>query len=398
MVAGTRPEAIKLGPVVELLEADPDLETFLVLTGQHREILEEVLVVFGLEAARNLEVGQPGQGLGSLTARCLKALDRTLEELRPELVLVQGDTTTAFAGALAAFYRRIPVAHVEAGLRSYDLASPFPEEANRKLIAAIASLHFPPTRWARDNLVREGVPQKEMVVTGNTVVDALRRYLSRPFGGLRPEVGRALEAARSSPLVLVTTHRRENWGEPQRRVARALARAASLFPQVHFILPLHPNPVVREVLVPALEGVANFTLTEPLRYPEFIRILGSAWVVVTDSGGVQEEATSLGVPCLVLREVTERPEAVAVGAARLVGTEEERVLSELVLLLGDAEARWEMARASSVFGDGLASSRVHAALRRFFGLTAEGPGEFFPGDDLGLELQFRRLVASGERR
>ncbi|HYQ76634.1 non-hydrolyzing UDP-N-acetylglucosamine 2-epimerase [Cellulomonas sp.] len=360
-VYGTRPEAIKVAPVVLALDASPDMQGITVVTGQHREMLDQVNAQFGIAPDHDLGVMRHGQSLSGLFARVLDGLDPVLAAERPDAVVVQGDTTTAAAAALAAFHRGVPVAHLEAGLRSGDLASPFPEEGNRRLVTHLAALHLAPTATSRANLLAEGVPADRVVVTGNTVVDALLATVARDA----PFRDRALESAAGCGrrLVLVTTHRREAWGEAMRGVGRAVARLAREHEDVLVVLPAHRNPAVREVLLPEVAGEPNVLVTEPLPYPEFARLLGLAHLVLSDSGGVQEEAPSLGTPVLVLRDTTERPEAVAAGTVRLVGTDEEAIVREARTLLRDPAAHAAMATAANPYGDGTAAARSLDALR-----------------------------------
>ncbi|WP_277246272.1 non-hydrolyzing UDP-N-acetylglucosamine 2-epimerase, partial [Micrococcus terreus] len=313
-IYGTRPEAIKMAPIVTALQAAEDLECVVTVTGQHREMLDQVNELFGIIPDHDLNIIQPRQTLNGVLTRTIEGLDRLFASAKPDAVVVQGDTTTSTAGAIAAFYCGIPVVHVEAGLRSFNIWSPFPEEANRKMTSQIASLHLAPTTTSRDNLLREALPAEDICVTGNTVIDALFQVVEKAV----PFSDRKLEdiAASDRRLVLVTTHRRENQGEAMRGVGRALARLAATYPEVDFVLPAHKNPVVREAVLPAIEDKPNVTITEPLAYGEFTRLLSVSDVVLTDSGGVQEEAPGLGKPVLVMRENTERPEAVEAGTVR----------------------------------------------------------------------------------
>jgi len=365
-VYGTRPEAIKVAPVILALEASDAFESVAVVTGQHREMLDEVNALFAIEPAHDLDIMRHGQTLSQIAARVLEGLDPLLERLRPDAVIVQGDTTTSTAAALAAFYRQIPVVHLEAGLRSHDITSPFPEEANRKLTSQIATLHLAPTPTSRDNLLREGISASDIVVTGNTVIDALLTTVGKDVPFSDP----TLEALASSGrrVLLVTTHRRENWGEAMRGVGRAIARIAQAEPDLTVVLPIHRNPVVREAVLPYLEGMDNVLVTEPLAYGEFTRMLSLATVVLTDSGGVQEEAPSLGKPVLVMRENTERPEAVDAGTVLLIGTDEQRIVDEVTRLLRDQVYYATMANAVNPYGDGHASTRTLAAIAQLFGI------------------------------
>lgn len=365
LVFGTRPEAIKMAPVILALRNDPDLEPHVCVTAQHREMLDQVLEVFGIVPDADLDLMRPNQTLAGLTARAVDGVDGYLYLAQPDLVLVQGDTTTVFSAALAAFYRNIPVGHVEAGLRTWNLRSPFPEEANRVLTSRITDLHFAPTATSRDNLLKEGVPADRVHVTGNTVIDALLtardRVRSEPpeVPGLAPAVVEG-----DAPLVLITGHRRENFGEGFRSFCRAIARLAERFADHAFVYPVHLNPNVQQPVRELLDGLPNVHLIDPLPYLPFIRMMDRSTLILTDSGGVQEEAPSLGKPVLVTRDTTERPEAVTAGTVKLVGTDEETIVAEAARLLTDEAAYGEMARAMNPYGDGEAAGRIVGACRR----------------------------------
>lgn len=367
-VFGTRPEAIKLAPVIRAVEADPELRSRVIVTAQHRELLDQTLAPFGIVPDVDLDLMRPGQTLSGLSSGVLEGMDRILATEQPDMVLVQGDTTTVFIAALAAFYRRIPVGHVEAGLRSFDLENPFPEEANRKLTTQIAALNFAPTSLAEANLLAEQVPAERVVLTGNTVVDALQSVIAKPDLPAPPAPWRDLPA--DACRVLVTLHRRESWGEQLAGICRALRTAAEQLPHVHIVYPLHPQPRVRETVEPILRGHPRISLIEPLDYLENVAAMQASTFIVTDSGGIQEEAPVLGKPVLVLRAVTERPEAVEAGTSWLVGTAEDAVRDAVVTLATDRAAYDEMAHAVSPFGDGLASQRIISAIREFAGLPA----------------------------
>lgn len=370
-VYGTRPEAVKMAPVVRALAGHHGLRAVVTVTGQHRELLDGVNEMFGVTPAHDLDVIRDRQSLSGLFARVLTGMERVLREDRPDLVLVQGDTTTATAAALAAFHERVPVAHLEAGLRTGEATSPFPEEANRRLTARLAALHLAPTPGARGNLLAEGVPEAAVVVTGNTVIDALLHVVS---GAASPGDPRLRPLGRDGrSLLLVTLHRRESWGEPMAAVCRAVARVARALPHVDVVVPVHPNPVVHDVVHAALGGLPNVLLTGPLGYGDFARTLARARVVLTDSGGIQEEAPSLGVPVLVARDLTERPEGVAAGTAALVGTDEETVWRATVGLLTDDEAHARMARAINPYGDGRAAQRCVSAIAELLGVARALP-------------------------
>jgi len=365
-IFGTRPEAIKMAPIVRALMESELFECVVTVTGQHREMLDQVNELFGITPDHDLNILQPGQSLTDIMTRTMSGLDTLFAAGKPDAVIVQGDTTTSTAGAIAAFYHGIPVVHVEAGLRSGNLLSPFPEEANRKITSQIASLHLAPTTTSRANLLAEGVAAADIVVTGNSVIDALLTTVDKQV----PFTDPALEslAASGRRILLVTTHRRENQGDAMRGVGRALARIADAEPELTIVLPAHKNPVVREAVLPALDGKPNVVVTEPLAYGEFTRMLSLAHIVLTDSGGVQEEAPSLGKPVLVMRDNTERPEAVEAGTVALIGTDEERIVAEVSRLLHDASHFEAMANAVNPYGDGLASDRTIAAIAELLGV------------------------------
>jgi UDP-N-acetylglucosamine 2-epimerase (non-hydrolysing) len=354
-VLGTRPEVIKLAPVVHELEREPAVDSIVVSTGQHRAMLDQMLGVFEVRPDVDLDVMRPGQRLSDLTAALMERLGETLRAFAPDRVLVQGDTTTALCGALAAFYEGIPVGHVEAGLRSFDPRSPFPEEANRRLAGALADLHFCPTPRAAANLEAEGVLSDRILVTGNTVVDALLWAVERTSQARRPL------AQMRRRRVLVTLHRRESHGPVLRRICEAI-RALAGRGDVEVVFPVHPNPAVLAEVWPVLGDVEGVCVCEPLDYLELVAVLSSSDLVLTDSGGLQEEAPSLGKPVLVLRDTTERPEAIEAGVARLVGTEPASVYATATELLDDPIAYAAMARAENPFGDGLARLRIVEAV------------------------------------
>jgi UDP-N-acetylglucosamine 2-epimerase (non-hydrolysing) len=370
-VFGTRPEAIKMAPVVRQLAGTAGLRSRICVTGQHREMLDQVMGLFGLVADHDLALMRPGQDLFDVTAGALLGLRPVLRAERPDLVLVQGDTTTCMAAALAAFYERIPVGHVEAGLRTWDLAAPFPEEANRTLVSRLAALHFAPTEGSRANLLREGIAAETVHVTGNTVIDALLQVRgllpaepeSRWQASLGPELYRDLVQL-PGPVVLITGHRRESFGAGFTELCSAIAGLARAHPDWRFVYPVHLNPNVRRPVFEILGGLANIALIEPLDYLPFVWLMDRADVILTDSGGIQEEAPSLGKPVLVMRDVTERPEAVGAGTVRLVGTSRARITAELERLLGDRSAYEAMARAHNPYGDGRAAERIAVAICR----------------------------------
>lgn len=359
VIFGTRPEAIKLFPVVRALADTPGLTVRTCVTAQHRGLLDQVLAIAGLVPDRDLDIMEPGQTLDRLTARLLTGLGDVMDAEKPDMVMVQGDTATAMAGALAAYYRKVPVAHVEAGLRSGDIYHPWPEEVNRRIVAPIAALHFAPTDTAAQALTRESIRPDAVHTTGNTVIDALLwtqgRLAQEPAlaAGLDPIAARF--AGRR--IVLVTSHRRENFGGGMAAIAQAIARIADR-DDVGVLFPMHPNPNVVSVMDAILGDRANIARIDPLDYPHFVRALDMANIVLTDSGGVQEEAPALGKPVLVMRETTERPEGVAAGTAKLVGTDTDRIVSEIFTLLDDNAAYSAMARAHNPFGDGQAAGRI----------------------------------------
>ena len=356
VVIGTRPEAIKLAPVVAAIDRSDWAECKLVLTGQHKELLEPLIGRFGLKVDHNLHAMRENQTLAHVTARILQGMDDLLAASQPDAVIGQGDTASVLAGSMASFFRRIPFAHVEAGLRTGNIALPFPEELNRVLTSRMTQWHFAPTELARENLLREGFDAANTWVTGNTVIDALHMMLGQPA----PE----LPARPDRPFVLITAHRRENHGEPMRHICQAIVQLARQHPELDFIYPVHPNPGVRQVAHAQLGGLDNVLLTEPCDYPVFCQLMAQARLILSDSGGVQEEAPALGKPVLVLRDETERPEAIALGCNALVGTDTARIVQAAEHLLGDAQAYQRMANAGSPYGDGQASQRILDVMRQ----------------------------------
>lgn len=360
---GTRPEAIKLAPVIQVFRRSPEFDTQVILTGQHREMVDQVMALFGLEADHDLAIMQPKQTLTDITCRSLQGLEALFQQLQPQLVLTQGDTTTAFAATLAAFYQKIPVGHVEAGLRTDDLYNPYPEEANRRLISQLTHLHFAPTALAVENLRRSGVVGV-VEKTGNTVIDALLAVASQNPICKVP----GLDWNRYRVL-LSTVHRRENWGTPLAGIAEGFLRILDGFPDTALLLPLHRNPTVREPLQAMLGSHPRVFLTEPLDYRELVGAIQHCYLLLTDSGGLQEEAPSLGKPVLVLRETTERPEAVTAGTAKLVGTDAAAIVAAASELLSNADAYQAMATAINPFGDGHAADRILAIVKTYFHLS-----------------------------
>ena len=359
-VFGTRPEAVKMAPVVEYLRRAPGVEARVCVTAQHRQMLDQVLQLFGITPDFDLDVMEPDQALPELTAAIFRGLDPVLEQSRPDWLLVQGDTTTVLAAALLGYYRRIRVGHVEAGLRTGDKWQPFPEEINRRVAGVVADLHFAPTERARQNLLREGVASDRIVVTGNPVIDALQSIAARPYDETKGPLA-AIPSGRR--VILLTAHRRESFGAPLEGIFSAVKRLAlSYADSVHFVYPVHLNPNVRQPAERLLEGVPNITLIDPLDYLPMVHLLKRCYLVLTDSGGLQEEAPALGKPVLVLRQVTERPEAIDAGTARLVGTNPDRIEAETRQLLDDPQAYAAMAQAANPFGDGHAAERIVEAL------------------------------------
>jgi UDP-N-acetylglucosamine 2-epimerase (non-hydrolysing) len=358
VVFGTRPEAIKLFPLVHALRRT-DAEVRVCVTGQHREMLDQVLEIARIRPEHDLDLMLPNQSLDTLSARLLTELGKVMDADRPDRVIVQGDTATAMIGALTAYYRKIPVGHVEAGLRSGNIYHPWPEEVNRKVVGAIADLHFAPTETSRDALLAENVPAERIHITGNTVIDALIETRARVDSDPALASTIAPIAARfaGKRIVAVTTHRRENFGDGLKSVAQAVRRIADR-PDVAVIFPVHPNPNVRAPMAEVLGGIDNVAMIDPLDYPNFVRLLSLCHFVMTDSGGVQEEAPALAKPVLVMRETTERPEGVAAGTAKLVGNDEEVIVTEASRLLDDKAAYEAMARAHNPFGDGKSSERI----------------------------------------
>ena len=367
-IFGTRPEAIKMAPVVLELRKYSEVEPLVAVTAQHREMLDQVLNLFDIRPDFDLNIMSEGQTLFDITSRALLGLDKVLSEAKPNVVLVHGDTTTTFAGALAAYFHQIEVGHVEAGLRTQNKFSPYPEEMNRRLTGALADLNFAPTSTAKDNLLREGVDADKIFVTGNTVIDALYQTVRADFNF--PHVDG------DKRIILVTTHRRENLGEPLRQVYKALRALVEEFPDVEVIFPVHKNPKVRAVVNEELGGLERVCLTDPLDYEPFANLMNRATLILTDSGGVQEEAPALGKPVLVLRDTTERPEAVDAGTVKLIGTNQEKVYSAAKILLTDAAEYRKMAEARSPYGDGHAAERIVKALLWRHNILSERPAEF----------------------
>ncbi len=362
-VFGTRPEAIKMAPVVKRLNRYSDrVASVVCVTAQHRKMLDQVLSLFEIKPDYDLNIMQEDQTLAGITATALIKLDEVLRQEKPDWVLTQGDTTTAMVASLAAFYRRIKIGHIEAGLRTWNKFQPYPEEINRKIADAVCDLHFAPTDIARANLLREGVDEAGVVVTGNTVIDALLDVADRHYDW---KIGPLATLPRDKRLILVTAHRRENFGEPLERICDALKAIATDFSDVHIVYPVHLNPNVKRVVFERLAKSPNITLFEPLEYLPLVQVMKASFLVMTDSGGLQEEAPGLGKPVLVLREVTERPEGVAAGTVRVVGTKTERIVRETSRLLEDRDEYERMSRAINPYGDGRASHRIVDRLMMF---------------------------------
>ena len=372
-IFGTRPEAIKMAPLVLELQSRQGIQPICCVTAQHREMLDAVLEIFRLKPDYDLNIMEPRQTLSTITTKCLLGMEGVLEEAKPDLVLVHGDTSTTFAGALAAFYRQIPVGHVEAGLRTWDKYSPFPEEMNRKLVGDIADLHFCPTPANRENLAREGITDG-VFVTGNTVIDALKTTVRTDYS-FSTQALNGLDYT-GKRIILVTCHRRENYGQPMANIMTALRRIADAFPDVELVYPVHLSPVVREAAGKYLSGHPRIHLIDPLSADEMHNLMARAYLVMTDSGGLQEEAPALGRPVLVLRRETERPEAVKAGTVKLAGTEEEEIFSLASELLHDERAYHAMAHAVNPYGDGQACRRIADVIEWKFGLRADKPDEF----------------------
>lgn len=374
LIFGTRPEAIKMAPVYQALKQYPEAFVVRVLvTAQHREMLDQVLELFQITPDDDLDIMAQGQTLTELASRILPGVEKVIKRFSPDLVLVHGDTSTTFLASLAAYYQQIPVGHVEAGLRTFDKYSPFPEEMNRRLTGAMADWHFAPTEASRQNLLRENIAPERIFVTGNTVIDALKQTVDHTRDQLPREIASIPQERR---LILVTTHRRENWGEPLRQVYLSLKKIVEEHPEVEIVFPIHKNPKVRDMVHDILGGMGRVHLLEPLDYAPFVQVMDRSFMVLTDSGGIQEEAPALGKPVLVLRNTTERPEAVAAGTVALVGTDGERVYQEARRLLRDKAAYEAMARAVNPYGDGEASRRIVDFLRYTYRFCLEVPDEF----------------------
>ncbi len=375
---GTRPEAIKMAPMVKALQGDPLFDVNVVTTGQHTSILRQVLDVFSIEPTLELELVRSTNSLGELTSKLMELATSAIEKISPDVVIVQGDTTTTFVLALAAFYAKIKVVHLEAGLRTSNPYAPFPEEINRRITSQLADLHLAPTSIAARNLLNEAIPKERIVTTGNTVIDALLEVIGGSYNLETTEVPDILASNRR--YILVTMHRRESWGEPMVQVSTALGQIAKKYPEFDLVLPLHPNELVQSAMRSGLDGASNVKIISPAPYVDFCRLMNGATLILTDSGGIQEEAPSLGKPVLVARDTTERPEAITAGVAKLVGTDPVDVVREITRLLDDGDYYNSIARRSNPFGDGKAAIRSAEAVKWLFG-QSDRPSDFIYSQD-----------------
>ena len=373
-VFGTRPEAIKMAPLVKELARCDEIESICCVTAQHRQMLDSVLEVFGLKPDWDLDIMTPRQTLSTITSKCILGMDEAIEALKPDMILVHGDTSTTFAGALSAFYHQVSVGHVEAGLRTYDKYSPFPEEMNRKMVTAIADLYFCPTANNRDNLLREAVEEEKLFITGNTVIDALKTTVRKDYVFDTPELNTLPYGEKK--IILVTCHRRENYGEPMKNIMLALKEIAESNEDVEIVYPVHLSPVVREAVDTYLRGTERVHLIDPLRADEMHNLMERCYMVMTDSGGLQEEAPALGKPVLVMRRETERPEAVAAGTVKLCGVEKDTIIAMATELIRDEKAYGEMAHAVNPYGDGNACARIADAILWYFGKKTQRPADY----------------------
>ena len=356
-VFGTRPEAIKMAPLVKELESREEIKSIVCVTAQHREMLDQVLETFEITPDYDLNIMKQGQTLAEVTTRALVGLEDVIKEAKPDIVLVHGDTTTTFAGGLAAFYNQVAIGHVEAGLRTYDKYSPFPEEMNRQMVDCMTDMFYAPTNLSKDNLLKQNITEEKIYVTGNTAIDAMKTTVSKEYNN--PELDWIKDDER---LILLTAHRRENLGNPMRQIFKAIRRICDEFPDVKVIYPIHKNPKVREVANEVFDGCDKVRLIEPLEVFDFHNFQNRSYIIMTDSGGIQEEAPSLGKPVLVLRDTTERPEGIDAGTLKLVGTDEETIYKEAKKLLTDKKAYEKMSQASNPYGDGHASERIADAI------------------------------------
>ena len=377
IIFGTRPDTIKMAPLILEFKNYPELfKVLTIATAQHRQMLDQVLEVFKIKPDYDLDIMSAKQTLATLTARIITGIDEILVNEKPDMVLVQGDTSTTCIASLAAFYRQIPVGHIEAGLRTNDKANPFPEEINRRITGCITDLHFAPTETARQALLKENNNPKNIFVTGNTVVDALKYSVVDNFQFTVPELTKIVNQKKK--IILVTMHRRENWGKPMEGACRAVKRLAEKYPDFVVIFPVHLNPIVRDVVYPILKDLPNVLLIEPLDYLDFVNLMAKSYMILTDSGGVQEEGPHFGVPILVLRYVTERPDAISYGTVKLVGLDEEKIYSTALQLIEDKNEYSKMSNAVNPYGDGLSSVRTIKIIMNYFGFTNENVEEFIP--------------------
>jgi len=375
-IFGTRPEAIKMAPLVKELETRQEVESIVCVTAQHRQMLDQVLELFKITPDYDLNIMKERQSLTTITTGVLEGLDELFKSVKPDIVLVHGDTTTTFAGSLAAFYNKIKIGHVEAGLRTFDKYFPFPEEINRKLTGALADIHFAPTNTSKNNLLREGINEKDIYITGNTVIDALEETVSEDYVFENDELNKI--DFKNKKVIMVTAHRRENWGEPLENICRAFKKIVEKNEDVEIVYLVHLNPVVRETVYGILDKVDRVHLLPPLDTKETHNLMNKCFMVMTDSGGLQEEAPHLGKPVLVLRDVTERPEAVEAGTVKVIGTDEENVFNIANELINNVDAYSKMANAVNPYGDGHASRRIVDAILYYFGIENQRPEEFIP--------------------
>lgn len=359
-IFGTRPEAIKMAPLVKELESRKEIKSIVCVTAQHREMLDQVLETFDIKPDYDLNIMKLGQTLADVTTRALVGLEKIIKEVKPDIVLVHGDTTTTFAGALAAFYNQVSIGHVEAGLRTYDKYSPFPEEMNRQMVDCMTDMYFAPTNLSKENLLKQNIEEEKIYVTGNTAIDAMKTTVNKDYSN------EVLDWIDSDRMILLTAHRRENLGEPMRHIFRAIRRLCDEFNDIKVVYPIHMNPKVREVANEVFKGCNKVRLIEPLEVFDFHNFQNKSYIIMSDSGGIQEEAPSLGKPVLVLRDTTERPEGIEAGTLKLVGTDEEKIYEEAKKLLTDKNEYEKMSKASNPYGDGLASERItDAIINRF---------------------------------
>jgi UDP-N-acetylglucosamine 2-epimerase (non-hydrolysing) len=377
IIFGTRPDTIKLAPVIlELKKEKKYFKVVTIATAQHRQMLDQVLDIFKLVPDYDLNIMVPKQSLATLTENTIRKLDKVIVKEQPDLVIVQGDTSTTFVGSLVAFYHQIPVGHVEAGLRTNDKANPFPEEINRRLTSAITDLHFAPTETAKIALLKENIFRESVFVTGNTVIDALNIAIKKNYKFTIPLLNKII--TQKKKIILLTMHRRENWGAPMKGACKAIKRLALLYPEFNFVFPVHLNPVVREVVHGTLDNIKNVFLIAPLDYSDFVNFMSKTYLIITDSGGVQEEGPHFGIPILVLRKVTERPEAVKYGTVKLVGLDEDTIFKTAKRLIDNKAAYKKMASAVNPYGDGLSSRRTVQIIKNYFNISKTKVEEFIP--------------------